>query len=81
VTSVVATDLTPQFAAARWAGFETPGSECPLTKFGTPPELHMGSGDSFEPPRQGDWLAPLLQGWAKSQQAVGLYDEQDRRSK
>lgn len=38
----------------------------------------MGSEDSFEPSRQGNWLAPLLQSWANSQQAVGLYDEQDR---
>jgi diguanylate cyclase (GGDEF)-like protein len=38
----------------------------------------MGLDDSFAPSRQDNWLAPLLQGWANSQQAVGLFDEQDR---
>jgi diguanylate cyclase (GGDEF)-like protein len=38
----------------------------------------MGPDDSIELSQQGDWLALLLQGWANSRQAVGLYDEQDR---
>jgi diguanylate cyclase (GGDEF)-like protein len=38
----------------------------------------MGSHDSVEPSAKGDWLAPLMQAWANSQQAVGLFDEQDR---
>jgi hypothetical protein len=38
----------------------------------------MESDESVASSAQGDWLAPLMQAWAHSQQAVGLFDEQDR---
>jgi diguanylate cyclase len=38
----------------------------------------MESDESVASSAQGDRLAPLMQAWAQSQQAVGLFDEQDR---
>jgi hypothetical protein len=63
--------------AGAW-GVDIPGWNASSTKSGRYPELLMEPNDNFEPPIREDWLAPLIQAWAICQQAVGLYDDQDR---